>query len=166
MTAIIKTYLYAPISNQLPYEIITTNIDTEVSQGKTIEILADLELKVQNYLDANRHMEPHEGLVANRIKGNKTRYYQTLRVKPDHTKYANISERPEYMIEIMRFDNTNMNTESGYDDKDNNDYTDYDAIGNLVSNYQDNVIAQAFYKAPVYKGGRKQKKRKTRKNTK
>ena len=162
MTAIIKTNIYSPVDG-LSYEIITTNIDTEVSQDKTIDVLLNLERNVQNYLKENRRMEPHEGLVANRIKGNKTRYYQTLRVKPDHTKHANISERPEYMIEIMKFDNTNMNTEPY--DEDNN-YTDYDAIGNLVSNYQDNIIAQAFYKAPVYEGGRKQKKRKTRKNTK
>jgi hypothetical protein len=161
MTAIIKTNIYAPVDG-LTYEIITTNIDTEVSKDNTIDILTDLELKVQHYLVANRRMEPHEGLVANRIKGNKTRYYQTLRVKPDHTKHANISGSPEYMIEIMHFDNTKMNTESCYEDSN---YTHYDAIGNLVSNYQDNVIAQAFYKAPVYEGGRKQK-RKTRKNTK
>ena len=165
MTAIIKTNIYAPVDG-LTYEIITTNIDTEVSKDNTIDVLLNLELNVQNYLKENRRMEPHEGLVANRIKGNKTRYYQTLRVKPDHTKHANISERPEYMIEIMNFDNTKMNTKSCYEDEDSNDYTDYDAIGNLVSNYQDNVIAQAFYKAPVYEGGRKQKKRKTRKNTK
>ena len=162
MTAIIKTNIYSPVDG-LSYEIITTNIDTEVSQDKTIDVLLNLERNVQNYLKENRRMEPHEGLVANRIKGNKTRYYQTLSVKPDHNKFANISERPEYMIEIMKFDNTNMNTEPY--DEDNN-YTDYDAIGNLVSNYQDNVIAQAFYKEPVYEGGRKQKKRKTRKNTK
>lgn len=164
MTAIIKTNIYERVGG-LTYEIITTNIDTEVSQDKTIDVLLNLEINVQNYLKENRRMEPHEGLVANRIKGNRTRYYQTLRVKPDHTKHANISERPEYMIEIMKFDNTNMNTEPYYED---NNYTDYDAIGNLVSNYQDNVIAQAFYKTPVYEGGRKQKnkERKTRKNTK
>ena len=164
MTAIIKTNIYAPVDG-LTYEIITTDIDTEVSEDNTIDVLSGLERNVQNYLKENRRMEPHEGLVANRIKGNKTRYYQTLRVKPDHTKHANIRERPEYMIEIMQFDNTKLNTEPCYEDSN---YTDYDAIGNLVSNYQDNIIAQAFYKAPVYEGGRKlkNKEKKTRKNTK